>query len=315
MGEIVVGVDGSDGSRAALAWAVDEAALRADGVVAVTVVPPVLPTYAEAVLDGESRGRVARETERVAAEQLDEMVASHRQTGVKITTLTVSGPDVAEMLVNRAAAASALVVGSRGHSGVRRLLLGSVSQQAVVHARGTTVVVPTDTPQHERDPKVIVGIDDSPGAMAALRRAAEEARLREIELELLMVQPPPPAAGVRSPVTSYIWTGLEATAAQDADLQRRHEQVVAHWRNEGEARLQNMLHELDPSLRPAEARCEVVAAPHTARALLDAAEWAQLLVVGTRGLGGFSGMLLGSVSQQCVRHATSPTMVVPADVD
>jgi nucleotide-binding universal stress UspA family protein len=57
----------------------------------------------------------------------------------------------------------------------------------------------------------------------------------------------------------------------------------------------------------------VISAHHPARALLDAAAWARLLVVGRRGRGGFRGMLLGSVSQQCVRHATAPVMVVPPD--
>lgn len=59
-------------------------------------------------------------------------------------------------------------------------------------------------------------------------------------------------------------------------------------------------------------RVRVVAAEHPARGQLDEARDASLLVVGRCGRGGFAGMLLGSVSQQCVRHATLPVLVIPA---
>lgn len=146
----------------------------------------------------------------------------------------------------------------------------------------------------------------------------EEARVRAWELELVTVQPPPPVPGARSPVDAavyaYMWMGVPPpTSGSDADIERRREQLAAHWRHEAESRLEDELRQLDPAALPEKVTRSVIGADHPARALLDMAEWAQLLVVGSRGLGGFAGMLLGSVSQQCVRHATSPVLVLPSD--
>lgn len=144
-GKVLVGVDGSDGSRAALRFAIAEAALRDAEVEAVAswqapaysytgvaVMPPVV------------------ELSEAASIALKEAIAEEREglTGraaqVAVTAEVVQGP-AAAVLIDRSREADLLVVGSRGYGGFRGLLLGSVSHQCVSHAHCPVVVVPSGT--------------------------------------------------------------------------------------------------------------------------------------------------------------------------
>jgi nucleotide-binding universal stress UspA family protein len=139
--------------------------------------------------------------------------------------------------------------------------------------------------------KIVVGIDGSPAAAAALEWAVAEARLRDAQLLVVHVwgipvlaYASPYGAGVTGEVVE-----AERKAAADA-----LDAALEHVDREG----------LD-------LRSELVeGAP--AQSLLDAAERADLLVVGSRGHGGFAGLLLGSVSQQCAQHAQCPVVIVRA---
>lgn len=291
MSEIVVGVDGSEGSRAALAWAVDEAALRGDEVVAVAVGHP----YAEpapGTVPGQDLWDARNELRERTAKLLDRVLAPHAGGDVVLHPLPLLEPSASGALLERAAGATALVVGSHGTSGHGWLTLGSVSQHVVVHARGPVVVVPPPGDESDREQKVVVGIDGSTGARAALVRAAEEARLRGLALELVAVQPPL------------------------ADFERQRPSAVGEWREHVERLLAEELeaaYTASPSASgPEDVTTTMLVDRHPARGLLDVARRAQLLVVGSRGYGGFVGMLLGSVSQHCVRHATSPVLMVPS---
>jgi nucleotide-binding universal stress UspA family protein len=138
------------------------------------------------------------------------------------------------------------------------------------------------------DGGVVVGDDGSRYAAAAVRAAAEDARRRGTTLHVIRawsiasaVRPPDVPPGI---VPSMI----EFEAATLADEQARVDGLV-----DGTA--------------PVE-----VHAVHAnaAKALICASETAELLVVGTRGLGGFKNLVLGSVAEQCIRHAASPVLVV-----
>lgn len=136
---------------------------------------------------------------------------------------------------------------------------------------------------------IVVGVDASPGSRAALRWAHAEAKLRRCALTVVTVWQYPvlttlPAFGALPPVEDL---SSEAGAALTAVLE-----------DEGVASTDEV---------PVST---VVAEGPAAAALLDAADGAELLVVGSRGHGGFSGMLLGSVSQHCVAHAACPVVVV-----
>jgi nucleotide-binding universal stress UspA family protein len=137
---IVVGVDGSDHSKAALRWAVNEAALRGAGVRAVRawqVYPALQPDTTITARDFDDvRGQAGSFVEDFVAEVVPE------HDDVKIEAVAVQGESVAPALIDAAADAELLVVGSRGLGGFRGLLLGSVSQQCVHHATCPVVVLP-----------------------------------------------------------------------------------------------------------------------------------------------------------------------------
>jgi nucleotide-binding universal stress UspA family protein len=141
MGRIVVGVDGSEPSRAALQWAVDEACRRQAQLETVHVwqYPNVYATtgaFSAFVFDSS-------ELEAAAKAELDEIVATVDASGLAspIIQTVVSGVP-ASVLLEKAQDADVLVVGSRGRGGFAGLLLGSVSQQLAHHAHCPLVIVP-----------------------------------------------------------------------------------------------------------------------------------------------------------------------------
>lgn len=140
---IVVGVDGSAGSRAALRWAAAEAGFRGSDVVVVT---GYLPTYVPAAPDF---GYVPLDPTDLLAEvqkMQDEVVAETRAgapEGVTIEQHLVKGR-AADAVIEAAQNADMVVVGSRGRGGFRGLLLGSVSQQIAHHAPCPVVIVRSD---------------------------------------------------------------------------------------------------------------------------------------------------------------------------
>jgi nucleotide-binding universal stress UspA family protein len=319
MGELIVGVDGSDGAGTALMWAVEEARRTGDDLTVVTVQQMIEMLTVEAAARDAYRDRLDTVAADRAESILKEAVAACADAGVATSAEVLRGTAPAWPLVRRAAHATMLVVGSRGLGNVRRLLLGSVSHQVAVHARTTVVVVPEPTDTDRRSDKVVVGVDGSPHARAALRRAAKEAALRQWELEAILVAPSPPAMvssyPSQSAVETAVWTGvlLPDGRSQREERQQAYDESVAHWRHAAQAHLADELALIDHDDRPEKVTATVISARHPVGALLDAAAWARLLVVGRRGRGGFRGMLLGSVSQHCVRHATAPVMVVPPD--
>ena len=139
MGKIVVGVDGSAGSRAALRWAHTEAVLRACPLEVVTVwqfpVMTSLPAFGAIPPPEDLSGAAESSLQEILQE---EGVAS---TDAVAVTATVAEGSAAAALLAVAADADLLVVGSRGHGGFTGLLLGSVSQQCTMHGPCPVVVV------------------------------------------------------------------------------------------------------------------------------------------------------------------------------
>ena len=140
--------------------------------------------------------------------------------------------------------------------------------------------------------RIVVGIDGSEGARRALEWALEEAKLRDARIVVIHAWLEPAAVAVGSVVSAG---GVEPEIFEDAAERTLHELLIS----------------VDTDGLPHGLESHVVAgAP--AHALVEASREADLVVVGSRGLGGFSGLLLGSVSQQVVHHATCPVVVVPA---
>jgi nucleotide-binding universal stress UspA family protein len=138
----------------------------------------------------------------------------------------------------------------------------------------------------DADPRIVVGVDGSPSSCQALRWAARQAKLIGASLEVIACWEFPTAFGW---VPQY-----PADFDPSGDSRRALEDTVAEVLGK------------DPGV---EIAIEVVEG-HAAPVLVDAARGASLLVVGSRGHGGFTGMLLGSVSEHCVSHAPCPVTVV-----
>jgi nucleotide-binding universal stress UspA family protein len=139
---------------------------------------------------------------------------------------------------------------------------------------------------------IVVGVDHSEGAKAALRFALEEAKLRQATVRV-----------VHAWQYGYIGaTGLEgAYPPVGGDIKE--------LRDAAETALEDTLRESIPETDTVEIERRVVQG-RAAAALVDESRGADLLVVGSRGHGGFAGLLLGSVSQQCAHHAACPVVIV-----
>lgn len=138
--------------------------------------------------------------------------------------------------------------------------------------------------------RIVVGVDGSAASDAALRWALEEAALRHATI-----------------VVVHTWTFPYV-----ADLAYLANHVVDHAELAVEAKQQLA----DALIRTGAAATgvdieEVVSEGSPAAVLVETSEGAAMLVLGSRGLGGFGGLLLGSVSQQCAHHATCPVVIVP----
>jgi nucleotide-binding universal stress UspA family protein len=179
-GKIVVGVDGSASSRAAVAWAIDEAAHRDAEVEAVYAW--ALPTLAYSAPEF-----IEPDPEQVQSEgtdMLEQALALVSATiPVKARSRVEHGRPVDVLRrVGEEPDVRMLVVGSRGHGDIAQLVLGSVSHALTHHAPKPLVIVPkaagTGTTSPPRG-RIVVGIDGSPEAAAALDWAVQEARLRK----------------------------------------------------------------------------------------------------------------------------------------
>jgi nucleotide-binding universal stress UspA family protein len=149
---------------------------------------------------------------------------------------------------------------------------------------------------------VVVGIDGSEGSDAALRFALEEARLRRATLRVVHAYVLPLAEVAPDPFL------LEFPSVPGPDLE-----AIAEDLDKGAASLIDAAVERALGGSEADVAIERVAFEGSpAASLIDEAEGAELLVVGSRGHGRVHGLLLGSVSQQCVSHAPCPVAIVPA---
>jgi nucleotide-binding universal stress UspA family protein len=212
--------------------------------------------------------------------------AADAAAGIELHQVVAQG-DAAGALVETAAGADLLVVGSRGRGSVAGTVLGSVSRACLLHAPCPVAVVHHAGPT-ERS-RIVVGVDGSPGARAALDWAYAEARLRDVGVYAVCAYDEPWAIAAAGMSSAAAVAELRTALAVEADgvLEAAREEAPDSVGVTGEA------------IRSA-------AGP----ALVGAAEGSALLVVGSRGRGGFKSLLLGSVSQYCAAHARGIVVVV-----
>jgi nucleotide-binding universal stress UspA family protein len=280
---VVVGVDGSARGLVAVEMAVAEAALRRRALRIVHVF--TLPPSGLAVTAGLSETALRACHDR-AWQYLDDAVATAAKCAPDVPTTTelLSGP-AAPMLLAESDGAHLLVLGDRGLGGLD-LLVGSVAVHTATHARCPVLIVRGDPLP---DGPVVAGVDGSPTSKLALDFAAEEASLRETGL-----------------VALHVWSGNDGTEL-NADLPMTTE----FWGGEEEesrvlAEAMAGITERYPDLHVR----RQVRHGSARRLLTDWSRTAQLVVVGSRGHGGFAGLLLGSVGQHLLHRAGCPTAVV-----
>ncbi|MET9273558.1 universal stress protein [Kribbella sp. NPDC003557] len=283
---IVVGYDGSTGSQSALRWATAEAVR--------TMAPLRLVEAFELVITARpSPGHVVpleavRTARQTGLDAVAENVRLHHP-GLTVETRLEGGP-AARALIDAAAEARTVVLGSRGLGGWSGLLVGSVAVQVTTHAQCPVVVIPHDQRPHAHlGPTVLVGVDGSKASAKAIDFAFDQAEAMHAEV-----------------VALHAWTSPFLTYADGASMLQFDEAKVRE-----EARLL-----VAESVAGAAAEHPDVhwttelTMGGAAQALVRRAESADLVVVGSRGRGGFTGLLLGSVGQTVLHHAHCPIAVV-----
>ena len=274
---VVVGFDGSTGSDLALDWAVTEARRTARPLHLVRASGRHDPRAFDPSADVDAVTTLA--VEQVMAKAPELVVGAQTRQG-----------SAAAVLVEASATAGTVVVGARGHGAFASVLVGSVSQQVAAHAQCPIVVVrPESGERGSGAGRIVVGLDANERSVAALSYAYARASSREVGLTVVhswwWEQPGGFLAG----------STLEGewTAASDQETAMVGE-LLAGW------------HEEYPDV---EVRRHLVRG-HPVRTLVEEARGAEMLVVGSRGRGGFSGLLLGSVSNGVLREATCPVAVI-----
>ncbi|MEC3918704.1 universal stress protein [Nocardia sp. CDC160] len=282
---IVVAVDGSAISYQAAAWAAVDATLhgcplRIITSVAIHVGFGPVPLLSEADIaylnrDGE---RIVEEASRIAR-----IAASG--AALEISTEVTMEPAI-PYLIELSRRARSVVVGSRGLGALGRGLLGSVSTAIAHHAHCPVAVVhgTSATDPISAEKPVLVGVDGTPNSEPALDIAFQEASLRKVGLTAV-----------------HAWTDTSSfyLPAPGWDTVREQEQELFAERLAGHA-----------ERYPDVAVNRILVMDRPVRALLDESDNAQLLVLGSRGRGGFTGMLLGSTSNALLHSADCPTLIV-----
>jgi nucleotide-binding universal stress UspA family protein len=287
MTAIVVGLDASADSAAALRWAAEEARSRAATLVTVHAYWVPL-TY---VQDDRTVRRMDPDLHRQAEEALDRSLRGAEASLADLEVERRLRPGrAAPALIEEAGTADLLVIGRRGAGGFEGLLLGSTAEHCARHSPSPTVVV--SAPLRPPRGRVVVGVDGSMQAQRALAWAVEHAARREARVEVLGVYETYSAPGPYGGEFMRI-----ASPESEQRFRRRVERVTAE------------------SLAAVDVPTGVavdtsVEAGHPANVLIERSTEADLVVVGSRGLGGFSGLLLGSVSRQLLHHGASPVAVV-----
>lgn len=286
-GAVVAALDGSHRDPAVIDWATAEATATSAPLHLVHAVDLGTPlsAYGELLTSPDIVDKVEQESVRVVTAARARVVAA--RPDLPVTTALPTGAP-AGALLNSADGARLLVVGSARKTKAERIVLGTTSLSVVAHSPCPVILVPDDA-ETAGDGRVVVGIDGSDHSRLAFAHALEAAALRG-----------------RAVTTVTTWNvevenGVVVTEPGSAEW----ETVDRRYRAMAERTI--------AADRDAHPEIDVTVEVHHGRAadiLVDVAQGADLLVVGSRGRGGFRGMLLGSVSQRVLGRATCPVGVL-----
>ncbi|MBP2331424.1 MULTISPECIES: universal stress protein [Corynebacterium] len=290
---IVCAVDGSDASKTAAKWAANTAVKRGIPLRLVSSYSMPQFLYAEGMvppqelyedLEAETLEKI-EEAKKVAIDYMPDVDVSHQiEEGSPI-----------DMLLDLSEQCTMIVMGSRGLGGLSGMVMGSVSAAVVSHASCPVVVVREDNAVTEETKygPVVVGVDGSGVSQKAIENAFKEAEARGAEL-----------------IAVHTWMDMQVQASlAGLSAAQQQWQVVEEEQNALLGQRLAGWSERFPDVKVT----KVVTRDRPVRALADASEGAQLLVVGSHGRGGFKGMLLGSTSRALLQAAPCPMMVVRPD--
>lgn len=288
---VVVGVDGSPSSLAAAGFAADIAVRREAPLH--LIYGYEVPTYGYLPIGAADRaiiddGHVRQELDDILATTAKQIRQDHpKLTEVEAKVLTGSA---AAVLIEASRTASVTVVGCRGVGGFMGLLLGSVSAQVSAHGHGPVIVVRppvSDVPPGSEQPAyhppagpIVVGVDQSLAARAAVHFAVDEALARDVTLIAVHVHRVP--AYREDEDGTVLAEGLLA------------ERLLPYAHQHRELKVER----------------RAIESANVEKSMIEATRDAGLVVVGCRGSGGFAGLLLGSVSRVLVHHAYAPVAVI-----
>ncbi len=282
---VLVGVDGSRSSAIALEWAYAQAVARKAKLKLVCAY--TLPSYAAhattSLGTGITDGKLLYEA---ALSMVKEMAISVIDRDVEVSWELVEG-DPSEVLVELSKRVALLVVGGKTakQGRIADVILRTVSTAVPAHAHCPTVVVSPADVVHLPVKKVVVGLDDSEYSELALQRAVWEAHRWNTKLEIV--------SSVNVDAVSWV---PQFTLS---------EEFFAEVRN-------GIVRQLEGLADRREVEVDItVTQGNPTTILADMSQNADLLVLGTRGRGGFAGLFLGSTAQTILEHASCPTMVVP----
>lgn len=282
---ILVGVDGSDASYKAAWWAANYA--KHAGLTLQIVCAYSLPSYAAVSFDATY---TAVGDDAVAHSDAEEILSKAKaiadQQGVEAETLIVTG-DPSAVFVELSHNYNLIVIGNRGRGGLAERLLGTTSSSLPAYAYCPIVVVPyTDDDgniMHLNNTitRVAVGSDESKWGLKALEIGARFAHEWGAKLTVISAVPSVKNGKIEGDVL----------ASYTDDLTTRLQPIIAAY----------------PELQIEKS----VVAGSAVTALTEASKNNDVVVVGSRGRGGFTGLLLGSISQGLLQHSVSPVYVVP----
>ncbi len=288
---VLAATDFSATADAALDWAVELArqqGARVELIHAVTV-PPSMPGFTPSTgLDFEADLRRGAET------RLAETASRLREKGAEVAAFLAPGTP-SQVIVDRAekVSAKAIVIGTRGLTGLRHLLLGSTTQRVVHGARCPVLTVhPGDLGKHRAIRTILVPTDFSRDADLAIRTAHELLAPLERDARLILLH----AFNLPIEYTAYGPIPISIAYLQDTGLEaeRRLFETAQTLQREGLA-IETLAREGDPA--------HVIAEEAEKRG-------ADLIAMGTRGQSGLRHLLLGSTAERVVEHAPRPVMTI-----
>ncbi len=282
---ILVGVDGSPASDAAVTWATREAIRRLIPITLMHVVAPVVVGWPVGQLYANMPEWQKDNAQHVIEHARKTLTASLGESEAPGVHTEVVYASTVPTLIEASKEAWMIVAGSEGIGALGRQLLGSVSTALIQHAHCPVAVIRTDEGT-TADPKapVLVGIDGSPASEAATALAFDEASRRGVDLLAL-----------------HAWSDVGVFPVLGMDWRDRE--------SEGEEVLAERLAGWQEEYPDVHVR-RLLVCDRPSRWLLEQSEHAQLVVVGSHGRGGFRGMLLGSVSSAMAHSANIPVIVV-----